>query len=487
MNKFVQMQGEEFCIRLKDNAQPFCVNTPRFVPYPYRDKLKEEISMLLSLGIIEPVTEPTKSCAPIVVTPKKDSDDVRLCVDFSKLNKHALREWYRSCLPAEAIADISANNSKFFILFVALKGYHQCPLNDASQLLTTFGICSISEHYNRRMGEAFSGLDNYRKVIDNVLIFDNDYDSHVARVRQFLKCCEELKISLKRKKFKFCQPSVTFAGFEISQDGYKLDPSLVKGISNFSTPKTITDLRSFFGLVNQVSGSSEKIAVCLQPLRPLSSTKNEFLWNPDHDEAFQQCKRVLPESPILTFYDIHNDTKLMTNASGKGLGYILQQLNDDHWSVIQAGSRSLSSAESRYATIEQETLGVTRVIQKCYKFLEGLLHFHVITDHYPLLSILNLKRLDEIENPRLQRLKMKLVSYNFTAQWVKGSLNAGPDALSRYPTSEAKTTDQLAEEATPSIFAITAQAQQRELNMRLTEVLEVAADDPVYQKLKTVI
>ena len=243
--------------------------------------------MLLSQGIIEPVTEPTEGCVPIVVRPKKDSDDERLCVDFSKLNKHVLREWHRSCSPAKAIADIRANNCKFFNLFDAIKGYHQCPLDDASQLLTTFitlygrykflrapfGICSVSEHYNRKMDETFSGLDNYQKVVNDVLIFENDFDSHVARARQFLKRCKELKISLKREKFKFCQPSVIFAGYEISQDGYKLDPSVVKG--DFPTPKTITDLRSFFGLVNQLSGSSEKIAECLQPLRLLLSTKNE--------------------------------------------------------------------------------------------------------------------------------------------------------------------------------------------------------------------
>ena len=139
------------------------------------------------------MTEPTEWCAPIVVTPKKDTDDVRLCVDFSKLNKRVLREWYCSCSPAEAVADISANDCKFFTMFDALKGYHQCPLDEASQLLTTFitlfgrykflrapfGICSISEHYNRRMDEAFSGLDNYRKVVDDVLIFDSDFQAHV--------------------------------------------------------------------------------------------------------------------------------------------------------------------------------------------------------------------------------------------------------------------------------------------------------------------
>ena len=38
--------------------------------------------MLETQGVIEAVTEPTEWCTPIVVAPKKDSDDVRLCVFF---------------------------------------------------------------------------------------------------------------------------------------------------------------------------------------------------------------------------------------------------------------------------------------------------------------------------------------------------------------------------------------------------------------------
>ena len=138
-------------------------------------------------------------------------------VFFSKLNKYVLREDYQSCSPAEAVANISDQQCKFFTKSDALKGYHQRPLEEASQLLTTFitpfgtykfvralfGICSISKHYNRRMDEAFSGLTNYRKVVDDVLIFDFNFDSHLDRVRQFLKRCEELHISLKKEKLKF--------------------------------------------------------------------------------------------------------------------------------------------------------------------------------------------------------------------------------------------------------------------------------------------
>ena len=101
-------------------------------------------------------------------------------------------------------------------------------------------------------------------------------------------------------------------------------------------------------------------------------------------------------------------------------------------------------------------LGFAWAIRKFLKFLAGLTHFDILADHNPLLSILNSERLDEIETTRLQRLRMKIVSYNFTAQWVKGSLNAGPDALSRYPILEAEPGNQLAEETAPSIFALAA-------------------------------
>ena len=53
------MEGEEFHITLADGAQPFCVRTPRTIPFAYREKLKAELDLLLSQGIIAPVTEPT--------------------------------------------------------------------------------------------------------------------------------------------------------------------------------------------------------------------------------------------------------------------------------------------------------------------------------------------------------------------------------------------------------------------------------------------
>ena len=132
------MDGEQFHIHLSNNAKPFCVTSPRSFSFAYRDKLAAELDLLQQQHIIAPVTEPTDWCAPIVITPKKNSDSIRMCVDLSHLNRFVKRERYQSPSPAEAVADMAASNAKFFTISDARKRYHQCPLDAESQLLTTF-------------------------------------------------------------------------------------------------------------------------------------------------------------------------------------------------------------------------------------------------------------------------------------------------------------------------------------------------------------
>ena len=211
------MDGEKFSISLQEDAIPFCVKTPRLIPFAYRDKLKTELDLLQEEGIIAPVTQATEWCAPIVVVPKKGSYKIRICVDLSYLNKYVWREHYQSPIPAEAVVDITADEAKYFTIIDAAKGYHQCPLDEASQLYTTFitlfghfrylrapyGLSSIAEHYNRRMAEAFDGLTGFRCVVDDVIIYDKDIESHVEHVKQFLQRCQEWLISINKDKLAF--------------------------------------------------------------------------------------------------------------------------------------------------------------------------------------------------------------------------------------------------------------------------------------------
>ena len=213
-------------------------------------------------------------------------------------------------------------------------------------------------------------------------------------------------------------------------------PSITQAITEFPTPANRTDLRSFIGLVNQLPASTPTIATLLAPLRPLLSTKNEYTWTEEFEAAFANVKKSLTSAPILSYFNQDKETRLCTDASHQGLGFVLQQKTGNTWSLIQAGSRFLSDPESQYAIIELELLAVAWAITKCDVFLAGLPHFTVVTDHHPLIPILNNHRLDEIQNPRLQRLKTKIMGYTFTATWLKGTLNNTPDALSCNPTAD---------------------------------------------------
>ena len=238
-----------------------------------------------------------------------------------------------------------------------MKGYHQCVLDSESQLLTTFitpfgrfkylrapyGISSISEHYDRRMAETFTGLNGFRRIVDDIVIYDSDAATHTEHVCAFLKRCADKNIALNLAKCKFHQTKVTFAGFILSADGYQVDHTITDAISLFPTPTNRIDLRSFFGLVNQLSACTNSTATSLAPLRPLLSTKNDFLWSPVHDKAFAAAKDTLTVAPIVSFFDLVKLTRLCIDASRNGLGFILQQKSvDGQWSLIQAGSRFLT-------------------------------------------------------------------------------------------------------------------------------------------------
>jgi hypothetical protein len=68
--------------------------------------------------------------------------------------------------------------------------------------------------------------------------------------------------------------------FILSRQSYKFDSSITEAISRFSSP---SDLHSFFGLVNQLTVSTDTVAPLLAPLRPLLGTKTNFLWAAEHD------------------------------------------------------------------------------------------------------------------------------------------------------------------------------------------------------------
>ena len=170
----------------------------------------------MSQNIIAPVTEPTEWCAPIVVTPKKKSDRICMCVDLSSLKKYVLHECYQSQTPVQATADIAVTDAQVFTVLDALKGYHHLSqanfLQCLSCILGISNTSSISEQYNRRMANAFTGLQGFQRIFDDIVINDSNITEHITHVYRDLQIRTLPSVQIHLTQGYICWPLAVSSG-----------------------------------------------------------------------------------------------------------------------------------------------------------------------------------------------------------------------------------------------------------------------------------
>ena len=105
--------------------------------------------------------------------------------------------------------------------------------------------------------------------------------------------------------------------------------------------------------------------------------------------------------------------------------------------TVLAGSRFTKDAETRYPLVEGEALAVAWSLAVTRHYTLGNPKLIVATDHKPLLKVLGDRKLEDIHNPRLVRLKEKTLNWRFKVIHVAGKIHVGPDTLSRKEVSES--------------------------------------------------
>ena len=101
---------------------------------------------------------------------------------------------------------------------------------------------------------------------------------------------------------------------------------MLSAIKNFPTPRTITDIRSFFGLTNQISYAHANTSK-MQPFRELLKPKQKFYWDEQLDMLFQDTKDKLIQeitNGVKTF-DVSKPICIRSDWSKSGVGYVLLQ------------------------------------------------------------------------------------------------------------------------------------------------------------------
>ena len=336
-----EMDGPPVSLHVEDNARPVKLNTPASVPLHWQDKVKEDLDRDVRLGVIErvPYGEATEWCHRMVVVRKHDGGP-RRCTDLSPLNKFCKREIHPSKSPFQLAKSVPASSYK--TVFDAWNGFHSVPIREEDRHYTTFvtqwglfryirapqGFLSSGDGYNRRLDDILTHLTRLVRCVDDSLLHDGDdkLREHWWRVIEFLEVAGNAGVVLNPNKFQFAQKTVDFAGFRITANTVEPLPKYLDAIREYPTPANITDIRSLFGLVNQVSHYAQ-LRDLMEPFRKYLSPKVKFEWNEELNTIFEKSKIQIVEAikEGVRIFDPSRRTALMTDWSKTGIGFWLLQ------------------------------------------------------------------------------------------------------------------------------------------------------------------
>ena len=215
-------------------------------------------------------------------------------------------------------------------------------------------------------------------------------------------------------------------------------------MEGFPTPANITDIRSWFGLVNQVAHYAQ-LRDLMAPFKPFLSPLWKFEWTDELNRAFAASKSAIVDSIRhgVEIFDPNRRTCLRPDWSNKGIGYFLLQKHcacatnipgccDSGWKVTLAGSRFLTAAEHHYAPVEGEGLAVAWGLEQTTYFTQGCDNLVVVIDHKLLVKIFGDRTLDEISTTRLLRLKQRTLMWRFDIAHLPDTTNCAAGATLRH-------------------------------------------------------
>ena len=209
-------------------------------------------------------------------------------------------------------------------------------------------------------------------ISDDIIVRGGTHDQHNEHLRKVMTRVRECGLTLNLEKCQFSMSQLTFMG-----RGVGVADDKVMTVVEAREPQSVSEVRSFLGLLNYSGRFIPDLATLSEPLRRLTKKDVEFQWGPEQAEAIQKLKNELARAEILGYYDKDAETRVISDASPVGLGAILAQKQQGEFRVIMYASRSLTEVERRYSQTECEALAIV------WAYLYGI-KFHLVTDHKPL-------------------------------------------------------------------------------------------------------
>ena len=154
------------------------------------------------------------------------------------------------------------------------------------------------------------------------------------------------------------------------------------------TPKNVTELKAFLGMLNYHHRFFDRLSTILEPLHKLLRKGQSWEWYKAQQIAFEKVKQLLTSTQVLSHYDPAKPLIMLCDASPYGIAAVLSHRmpnGDDR--PIAFASKPRTPAERNYCHIEKEALAIIFGVKKFHEYCFGCF-FTIQMDHKSLLGLI---------------------------------------------------------------------------------------------------
>ena len=291
----------EYDIEVPFNTKP--VHLPQYkCAYKYRDKIVSEVQKLLDANLAEHAKY-NKWQFPSILVSKPKSTDMRLCIDFRKLNSITPLNPQPPFNMDHFMCDLGKQGCKYFSVLDLKSAFNQVPLTQRSQEICTFtsplgcirlktcpfGLKNLPAIFTKLMDIVFLEIKNKFMVfyLDDLIIFSKTYSEHVHHLQEVLTRLRTANLTIQPEKTHLFKTSVIFLGMKISAEGIETIEDNIEKVKKFPLKNTQKSVRSFLGLCNYYRKHLKDYSMLASPLYELTKRqKGKFQLTKEAIESF---------------------------------------------------------------------------------------------------------------------------------------------------------------------------------------------------------
>ena len=204
------------------------------------------------------------------------------------------------------------------------------------------------------------------------------------------------RMFLNPDKCNICRVEVEYLGNLIGRAGVRPTAEKTQALEKWPTPQSVTELKSFLGLLGFLRRYIADLAQISAPLNILLKKGVEWQWGAAQQRAFDKLKRRCSSTPVLAVPSGQAELVLRCDASREAMGVALYQKDTDGYlQPVEFKSKGFADSQKRLAAHDREGLALLYALKSFRHFLLGR-EFQVQTDNSALSQILTSRDMSDL-------------------------------------------------------------------------------------------